>query len=58
MVHTGNMVMHGIHNMFLSNANKDQDLMSLKKERKLEATKALKKKKLGFEFNGLKKNCG
>jgi hypothetical protein len=55
MRHVGNAVMHGIHDVFPPDGDEENDPISLKKLRKLEAMWALQKEILGFDFDGLKK---
>ena len=52
MLHVGNTVMHGIHNVFPPDAADDNDPISLKNLKKLEAMWALNKEILGFKFDG------
>ena len=55
MLHVANTVMHGIHNVFPPDAADNNDPISLKKLKKLEAMWALTKEILGFEFDEAKK---
>ena len=48
MVHIDNVVMHGIHDVFPPDADKEDDQTSFKKPRKLEVVWVLKKGILGF----------
>ena len=55
MLHVGNVVMHGTHDVFPPDVVDENDPVSLKKLKKLEAMWALTKEILGFEFDGAKK---
>ena len=56
--HVAGGVMHGIHDVFPSNEDDNEDAISLKKLRKHEGTWMLRKEILGFEFYGEEKHCG
>ncbi len=47
--------MQGVYDVFPAGDNDEEDLLSLKKLRKLEAMWALYKDILGFSFNGVEK---
>ena len=53
--HVAGGVMHGIHDVFPSNEDDNEDAISLKKLRKHEGTWMLRKEILGFEFDGEEK---
>ena len=53
--HVAGGVMHGIHDVFPSNEDDNEDAISLKKLRKHEGTWMLRKEILGFEFYGEEK---
>ena len=55
MLHVGNAVMHGIHDVFPPDAVDATNPTSVKKLKNLEATWALTKEILGFEVDGAKK---
>ena len=55
LVHVVNAVLQGIHDVFPADNNDEEDPISLKKLKKLEAMWALHKDILGFTFDGVEK---
>ena len=55
LVHVANAVLQGIHDVFPADNNDEEDPISLKKLKKLEAMWALHKDILGFTFDGVEK---
>ena len=55
LVHVATAVMSGIHDVFPADTDDDEDPISLKKMKKLEAMWALNKDILGFTFDGIEK---
>ena len=53
--HVSNAFMKGIHDVFPSDTDNEEDSISLKNIKKQEAQRKLEKEVLGFHFDGIKK---